>query len=204
MRGKTSQATGQTSALQSTVENVGSDCWLPAVGMVMMDAGEPWGRKADIYQAIFKYAFWSSQQESLREKVGGRPWRGLCFTFLQAWPVLVVFVSTSDSFIVHLCAGLQRIEGLSASKLADRTSLCNSLVCVDPAPRISSAVFCVSVGSENGIIISPFISLTQGIDFPLASPTQCVRLATGLCIRVLSHIWLRSGDFSCLLCPISK
>lgn len=45
---------GQISALQSTMENVGSDCRLPVMGMIMMDAGEPWDRKADIYKAVFK------------------------------------------------------------------------------------------------------------------------------------------------------
>lgn len=48
--------------------------------------------------------------------------------------ILVLLVSTCDSFIVQLCAGLQRLEGLSASKLAEWTSFCDSLICVDPAP----------------------------------------------------------------------
>lgn len=121
---------------------------------------------------------------------------------------LVVFVSTSDSFIVHLCAGHQRLEGLSASELPEWTSLCNIFICVDPAPRVSPAVLCVNIGLENGIFISPLL------DFTLLSPEELIHtgLSTLVCqtgslslhpSSFLSLTWVW-WFFSCLLCPISK
>jgi len=42
------------------MENEAVTYWLPVVEVIMMDTGEARGRKADIYQAIFKYPCWSS------------------------------------------------------------------------------------------------------------------------------------------------
>lgn len=155
----------------------------------MMDAGEPWKEKQIFIRLFLNIAFGVANRNShvrMWEKVGDGPWRGLCFAFLQTQTVVILFVSICDSFIVQLCAGRQRLEGLSASKLADWTSLCDSLICVDPTPWISPAVLCVSIGSENGIVISPFISFPQGTDFTGSS----------LHLPVPSCMWLRSGNSS--------
>lgn len=103
----------------------------------MMDAGEhpsPEEEKQMFIRLFLNMAFGVANRNCHVRGGRGRPWIGLCFAFLQTQAVLILFVSTCDSFIVQLCAGLQRLEGLSASKLADWTSLCDSLICVDPAP----------------------------------------------------------------------
>lgn len=99
----------------------------------MMDAGEPQGRKV-VTSPFLNVSLAVSNRSSYWRKQGGVDFGEDCFTFLHAWTVLVVFVSASDSIIVQLCAELWRPEGLSAPKLADWTSLCNSLICVDAAP----------------------------------------------------------------------
>lgn len=101
--------------------------------MVMMDAGEPQGRKV-VTSPFLNVSLAVSNRSSYWRKQGGVDFGEDCFTFLHAWTVLVVFVSASDSIIVQLCAELWRPEGLSAPKLADWTSLCNSFICVDAAP----------------------------------------------------------------------
>lgn len=101
--------------------------------MVMMDAGEPQGRKV-VIRPFLNVSLAVANRSSFEESKGWVDFGEDCFTFLHAWTVLVVFVSASDFVIVQLCAELWRPEGLSAPKLADWTSLCNSLICMDAAP----------------------------------------------------------------------